>query len=102
MKCGHKCDFCSEQQEELKPYIPLANIKSVSAGGLTAEVLDFGPWCACTECAKLIDADKWTELAARALVPLRKLVGEVSDGMHLQAVKSMWTVVFGERVKFDV
>jgi hypothetical protein len=72
----------------------------IRAGGAVALINDTGPWCACKECEKLIEANDWKGLADRALAPLLKLAPDVPYELHIEAVKSMWIVVFGEdRVK---
>jgi len=95
-----RCDFCSTETTELRQYEPLQHIKEIRAAGAVALVNDTGPWCACKLCEALIEADDWKGLADRALVPLRKLFPDTPHALHIEAVKSMWTVVFGtERVK---
>lgn len=93
-----RCDFCTDATTDLKLYEPLERVTTVGIADVKAEVEDIGPWCACRACAELIDSNRWRELADRALVPLRELVPDVTDELHVEMIRSMWSKVFGERM----
>lgn len=88
-----ECDFCSAKPVygtydapdfETTPF-------NVAQAGITTQSI--GHWGACKECADLIDADKWDDLALRATNALIEKNPWMNTGMILSQIRSTYKML---------
>jgi hypothetical protein len=74
---GHKyCDFCCV--ESVHKVFASTNFVIPDLGPVVTQA-SIGGWAACSECARLIDGNRWSELTERALAQFRRLHGYTTD-----------------------
>ena len=70
------CDFCC--MESVHKVFTSTNFVIPDLGPVVAQE-SIGAWAACSECARLIDGNRWSELTARALAQFQRLHGYTRD-----------------------
>jgi hypothetical protein len=69
------CDFCTAEPTH-RLYV-CRNFMWLKHAMFAHESI--GAWCACKECARLVDGCKWSELTERALAQFKRIHGYSAD-----------------------
>lgn len=79
------CDFCSTPN----PTRTFFCVPFVMHSFLGIDQVSDNAWASCDTCAKLIDGDRWEELAQRSVRLFPALLGATERGAYLEMLRVM-------------